>query len=62
MEFHLKYIDNRVLNTPPIALGQAKAETRRMGSLALENLEETLLFLKDGNEKRLPGLVQKEEP
>lgn len=61
MEFHLKYIDNRVLNTPPIALGQAKAETRRMGTLALENLEETLLFLKDGNEKRIPVLEQKEE-
>ncbi|MDX9708597.1 MAG: Na/Pi cotransporter family protein [Trichloromonas sp.] len=61
MEFHLKYIDNRVLNTPPIALGQAKAETRRMGQIALEMLDESLLFLKDGNEKRIPALEKKEE-
>lgn len=61
MEFHLKYIDNRVLNTPPIALGQAKAETRRMGQIALEMLDESLLFLKDGNEKRIPVLEKKEE-
>lgn len=61
MEFHLKYIDNRVLNTPPIALGQAKAETRRMGQIALEMLDETLLFLKDGNEKRIAVLEKKEE-
>ncbi len=61
MEFHLKYIDSRVLNTPPIALGQAKAETRRMGQVALEMLNETLLFLKDGHEKRISGLEKKEE-
>jgi len=61
MEFHLKYIDNRVLNTPPIALGQAQAETRRMGQIALEMLDETLLFLKDGNEKRIVGLEKKED-
>lgn len=61
MEFHLKYIDNRVLNTPPIALGQAKAETRRMGQIALEMLDETLLYLKDNNEKRIPVLEKKEE-
>jgi len=61
MEFHLKYIDNRVLNTPPIALGQAQAETRRMGQIALEMLDETLLFLKDGNDKRIAGLEKKED-
>ena len=33
MEFHLKFIDNRVLNTPPIALGQARSETRRMAQI-----------------------------
>jgi phosphate:Na+ symporter len=61
MEFHLKYIDNRVLNTPPIALGQARAETRRMGQICLEMLDETNLFLKDGDEKRIPSLEKKEE-
>lgn len=61
MEFHLKYIDNRVLNTPPIALGQARAETKRMAQVSLEMLEETLKFLDDGDEKRIPGLEKKEE-
>lgn len=61
MEFHLKYIDNRVLNTPPIALGQARAETKRMAQISLEMLEETLKFLNDGDEKRLSVLEKKEE-
>lgn len=61
MEFHLKYIDTRVLNTPPIALGQARAETKRMAQIALENYEETLRFLDDGDEKRLAGLEKKEQ-
>ena len=29
-EFHLNYLDPRVLNTPPIALAQARSETVRM--------------------------------
>ncbi len=61
MEFHLKYIDNRVLNTPPIALGQARSETKRMAQIAMEMVDETLLYLKDEDEKRIPGLEKKEE-
>jgi len=61
MEFHLKFIDNRVLNTPPIALGQARAETRRMAGIALEMFDETMLFLTDQNTKRVAGLEKKEE-
>jgi len=61
MEFHLKYIDNRVLNTPPIALGQARAETKRMAQLALEMVDETVLFLMDSDEKRIKPLEKKEE-
>lgn len=61
MEFHLRYIDNRVLSTPPIALGQARSETRRMGYVALEMLDETLAFIQDGDEKRIPPLEKKEE-
>jgi phosphate:Na+ symporter len=61
MEFHLKYIDNRVLNTPPIALGQARAETKRMAQLSLEMIDETVLFLLDGDEKRIKPLEKKEE-
>lgn len=61
MEFHLKYIDNRVLNTPPIALGQARAETKRMAQLSLEMIDDTVLFLMDGEEKRIKPLEKKEE-
>ena len=60
MEFHLKFIDNRVLNTPPIALGQARAETRRMAQVALEMVEETTAYLQDQDEKHIPTLEQKE--
>ena len=61
MEFHLKFIDNRVLNTPPIALGQARAETRRMAQVSLEMLDETIGFLEDLDEKHLSLLARKEE-
>ncbi len=61
MEFHLKYIDNRVLNTPPIALGQARSETRRMAQLTLEMLDDTVTFLLDGDEKKITPLTKKEE-
>lgn len=61
IEYHLKYLDNRVLNTPPIALAQARSETRRMAQVAKEMVEESLGFLQDDNLKRLPSLEKKEE-
>jgi len=50
-----------VLNTPPIALGQARAETKRMAQRSLEMLDETVLFLMDGDERRLKPLEKMEE-
>lgn len=61
MEFHLKYLDNRVLNTPPIALAQARSETRRMARIAQEMVVDTLDFLQDNNLKRIPDLEKKED-
>jgi phosphate:Na+ symporter len=61
IEFHLKYLDNRVLSTPPIALAQARSETRRMAQVAREMVDETLLFLQDNDLKRIPGLESKED-
>jgi len=61
IEFHLKYLDNRVLNTPPIALAQARSETRRMARIAQEMVVETLQFLQDNDVKRIPGLQKKED-
>jgi phosphate:Na+ symporter len=61
MEFHLKFLDNRVLSTPPIALAQARSETRRMAQTAKLMLDDTLKFLQDNDLKRIPGLDKKEE-
>lgn len=60
VEFHLKYLDNRVLSTPPIALAQARSETRRMAQIAQEMVDETLRFLQDNDLKRVPDLQKKE--
>lgn len=57
----VKYIDNRVLNTPPIAIGQARREAQRMAQTALEMLEETTVFLEDGDIKRIQELEKREE-
>ncbi|PLY01494.1 MAG: Na/Pi cotransporter [Desulfuromonas sp.] len=57
----VKYIDDRVLNTPPVAIGQARRETKRMALIALDMLEETNQFLEDGDVKRIRGLEQKED-
>lgn len=61
MEFHLKYLDNRVLSTPPIALAQARSETRRMAWIAQEMVEETFLFLQDNDLKKISGLQKMED-
>jgi phosphate:Na+ symporter len=61
MEFHLKYIDNRVLNTPPIALGQARSETKRMAHITFDMLDEAMEYFRDGDSKRLISLDKKEE-
>jgi phosphate:Na+ symporter len=50
----------RVLNTPPIALGQARAETLRMAGLAEECLDEVLLYFDDQDDKHLKSLEKKE--
>lgn len=60
-EFHLKYLDFRVLNTPPIALAQAQAETRRMMGVTGEILAEALQLLRDQSTSRLPVMRKKEE-
>jgi len=61
MEFHLKYVDNRVLNSPPIALDQARSETKRMAHICLEMLEESIAFMKNPDDRKLPALKKKEE-
>ncbi|MBE9486659.1 MAG: Na/Pi cotransporter family protein, partial [Chloroflexi bacterium] len=60
-ERQVKFIDNRVLNTPPIAIGQARRETLRMAEVTLEMLQESCQFFEDGNLKRISGLEKREE-
>ena len=57
----VKFIDDRVLNTPPVAIGQARRETKRMGQIALEMVEETSLFLEDDHIERIRSLKKKEQ-
>ncbi|MBF0646763.1 Na/Pi cotransporter family protein, partial [Desulfuromonas acetoxidans] len=61
VEFHLKYIDNRVLNTPPLAISQARSETNRMAELCLECLDDTLRFMRTRDSRMLEGLRKKED-
>ena len=57
----VKFIDSRVLNTPPIAIGQARRETMRMAQIALEMVDATNQFLEDGDMKSISGLEKREE-
>ena len=61
VEFHLKYIDNRVLNTPPLAISQARSETNRMAELCLECFDDTLRFMRTRDTRMLEGLRKKED-
>ncbi|MEE4253485.1 MAG: Na/Pi cotransporter family protein [Desulfuromusa sp.] len=56
----VKFIDDRVLNTPPVAIGQARRETMRMAQVVVEMVEETTLFLEDGDFTRIHSLEKKE--
>jgi phosphate:Na+ symporter len=60
-EFHLKYLDARVLNTPPIALAQARAEVNRMVRVTGEIVDETVQLLHDQELRRLTVLHRKED-
>lgn len=58
--FGVKFLDYRVLNTPPVALGQARSELRRMAQTACNALDETINYLQDLDDGRLPLLTQRE--
>ena len=59
-EYGLQFIDYRVLNTPPIALAQARSELRRMAQTAREALHETIRYLEDEKGERLHKLTRYE--
>lgn len=59
-EYGLQFIDYRVLNTPPIALSQARSELRRMAQTAQAAVHETKLYLADQKAERLNKLTRYE--
>lgn len=49
----IKYIDDRILETPPIALASAMKETLHMGNIARESLETSLEAFFDKSQKKI---------
>lgn len=60
-EAPIRFIDTRVLNTPPIALSQTRSEVLHMMRHTSQILDETFLYLQDGNNRRLASLAREEE-
>jgi phosphate:Na+ symporter len=60
VEFHLKYLDGKVVSTPSIAIGEARNETIRMSQISLEMLDECMRALFDGDMKRLDNVRKME--
>ena len=60
VEFHLKYLDGKVVSTPSIAIGEARNETIRMSQISLEMLDECMRALFDGDMKRLENVRKME--
>ncbi len=56
----VKFIDDRVLNTPPVAIGQARRETKRMAHIALEMLKETNAFMEKGDMRKTHEVERRE--
>jgi len=61
IEFRAKYLDERLLANPSIALGQAQHEILRMGGLALETLRDAIDYFFSRNEKAAGLALQKEQ-
>ena len=57
----LKFVDDRFLKSPAIALMQVKKEVEYMANLAKENLELSLEGITTGNEKMLADVYEREK-
>ncbi|OHW62231.1 hypothetical protein EUAN_13010 [Andreesenia angusta] len=56
----LKYIDDRILETPSVAVGQASKEVLRMGKMVLENLDRSLESFYKKDEKLTQEVFENE--
>ena len=60
-EMHCRFIDDRLLNTPPFAVMQVGKEVARMAKLARDNFETSAYALINRSEKDLDKVMEKEE-
>lgn len=61
IEFGPKYLDPRILKTPAVAIGGAKQELLRMGGIAREMLDESMLVFLKNDLKKIKHIEQMEE-
>lgn len=60
-EMHCKFIDDRLLNTPPFAVMQVSKEVARMAKLARDNFETSARALINRTDKDLNKVMENEE-
>lgn len=60
-EMHCKFIDDRLLNTPPFAVMQVSKEVARMAKLARDNFETSAHALINRSDKDLEKVMENEE-
>lgn len=60
-EMHCKFIDDRLLNTPPFAVMQVSKEVARMAKLARDNFEASAHALINRSDKDLDKVMENEE-
>lgn len=60
-EMHCRFIDDRLLNTPPFAVMQVGKEVARMAKLARDNFETSVYALINRSDKDLNKVMEKEE-
>lgn len=60
-EMHCKFIDDRLLNTPPFAVMQVSKEVARMAKLARDNFETSAHALINRGDKDLDKVMENEE-
>jgi phosphate:Na+ symporter len=59
--FRPKYLDEYVLESPPLALGQATREVLRLADLVLEMVADTLKVFRDNDEELIEQLERRED-
>jgi len=60
-EMRLKFLDKRILETPPIAVAQIMNEVGRMADIAQKNLEEAMDMVISKDDSKKKDVLQREE-